>query len=196
MKTITLALLLILSCIPTLPSQEAPVATIDSTINVCKAQVEINVASDVTHMIDDLQLLHPYLRSRVLMLIDSCRQRGITVEVRETYRSSERQDYLAKKKKKVTNVTGGNSYHQYGMAVDVVIVVNGKYAWSNKKLWKQVGSIGESLGLRWGGRWSRLWDPGHFEWSGDCDITQLKQGHRPQIVSPITDQRSENIVSL
>jgi len=29
--------------------------------------------------------------------------------------------------------------------------------------WDAVGPFGESLGLTWGGRWSGLWDPGHFE---------------------------------
>jgi len=29
--------------------------------------------------------------------------------------------------------------------------------------WEQLGEGGEYLGLRWGGRFSGLWDPGHFE---------------------------------
>ena len=27
----------------------------------------------------------------------------------------------------------------------------------------ELGRLGESLGLRWGGRFSAFWDPGHFE---------------------------------
>lgn len=29
--------------------------------------------------------------------------------------------------------------------------------------WKVLGAIGEMLGLRWGGRWKKPHDPGHFE---------------------------------
>ena len=41
--------------------------------------------------------------------------------------------------------------------------------WSPKSpLWQQIGAIGESLGLFWGGRWTHLnngaGDPGHFQW--------------------------------
>lgn len=31
-------------------------------------------------------------------------------------------------------------------------------------LWAKLGGIGESLGLRWGGRWTKTPDPGHFEY--------------------------------
>ena len=30
--------------------------------------------------------------------------------------------------------------------------------------WAKLGAIGEALGLRWGGRWARPYDPGHFEY--------------------------------
>jgi hypothetical protein len=30
-------------------------------------------------------------------------------------------------------------------------------------IWKRIGEIAESLGLRWGGRWKRPHDPGHVE---------------------------------
>ncbi len=33
-------------------------------------------------------------------------------------------------------------------------------------LWAKRGDIGESIGLKWGGRWTTHPDPGHFEWQG------------------------------
>ena len=44
-----------------------------------------------------------------------------------------------------------------------------KLAWAEKatpqslKAWAAIGSIGESLDLRWGGRWYQPHDPGHLE---------------------------------
>lgn len=30
-------------------------------------------------------------------------------------------------------------------------------------IWKRIGEIGEACGMRWGGRWLKTPDPGHFE---------------------------------
>ena len=39
-----------------------------------------------------------------------------------------------------------------------------KLQWdSTDPVWLKTGIIGESLGLKWGGRWKRPHDPGHFE---------------------------------
>ncbi len=44
-----------------------------------------------------------------------------------------------------------------------------KLAWAEKasaesyKAWKAIGEVGESLDLRWGGRWINPHDPGHLE---------------------------------
>lgn len=39
-----------------------------------------------------------------------------------------------------------------------------KLQWdASDPIWQKVGVIGESLGLRWGGRWKQPHDPGHFE---------------------------------
>ena len=39
-----------------------------------------------------------------------------------------------------------------------------KLQWnSSDPIWTKIGLIGEKLGLRWGGRWKRPFDPGHFE---------------------------------
>jgi hypothetical protein len=46
--------------------------------------------------------------------------------------------------------------------------------------------IGEQLGLRWGGRWRHPYDPGHFEWSGGLQGTDLAAGMEPYI--PKKDQ--------
>lgn len=43
---------------------------------------------------------------------------------------------------------------------------NNKLQWdSGEPIWQEIGTIGENLGLRWGGRWTKK-DMGHFELIG------------------------------
>ena len=54
---------------------------------------------------------------------------------------------------KVTNARGGDSYHNYGLALDFVALgPDGTPLWDLTP-WETLGDIGEALGLEWGGRW-------------------------------------------
>ena len=56
------------------------------------------------------------------------------------------------------------SNHMSGRATDFVPVKNGKLWWdAPKEVWEVMGSIGESYGLKWGGRWKDFPDCPHFE---------------------------------
>ena len=70
-----------------------------------------------------------------------------------------------------------HSKHQDGDAIDVVpysqyaIHGDNKLLWdTTDPIWLKIGAIGESVGMRWGGRFPPLntigvgWDPGHFEY--------------------------------
>ena len=61
----------------------------------------------------------------------------------------------------VTYATPGKSYHNYGLAFDVVEMVNGKAIWENPN-WQEIGSIGKRYGFAWGGDWRKP-DYPHFE---------------------------------
>lgn len=63
----------------------------------------------------------------------------------------------------VTNAKGGGSWHNHGMAFDVVPLKNGLPDWDASPVtWEAIGKLGESLGLEWGGRW-KMRDLGHFQ---------------------------------
>jgi hypothetical protein len=60
--------------------------------------------------------------------------------------------------------------HRGSDALDVCpyeqYLLNGpdKLRWdTSDPVWQRIGTIAESLGLRWGGRWVRPHDPGHVE---------------------------------
>lgn len=135
-------------------------------------------------MIADVHALHPVFRDKVMQLIALCRQKGIELTVVETYRTHSKQAEYKGMGKAYTRKGAGRSKHQYGLAVDVVPLVNGEPEWENKALWRKIGIIGEQLGMRWGGRWRYLYDPGHFEWTGGVRPAELVQGklHHPKLI--------------
>jgi hypothetical protein len=139
------------------------------------------------HMITDLNALHPYFRDKVIELINRCKAKGIELAVVETYRTHAKQNEYKSMGKKFTRSGAGKSKHQYGLAVDVVPMINGEAQWHNKNLWSKIGVTGEQLGLRWGGRWRSLYDPGHFEWTGGLSLQDLANGNFPPVPRKETD---------
>lgn len=130
-------------------------------------------------MITDLNALHPYFRDKVIQLINKCKSKGIELAVVESYRTRAKQSEYKNMGKKYTRSGAGKSKHQYGLAVDLVPIVNGEAQWHNKYLWRRIGVIGEQLGLCWGGRQRSLYDPGHFEWTGGLSSEDLEKGKLP-----------------
>ena len=139
-------------------------------------------------MIADLSALHPFFRDKITELINVCKKAGITLAVVETYRTPSKQAEYFAMGKKYTSTPGGKSRHQYGLAIDVVPVVDSVAVWNNHKLWRKIGIAGERLGLRWGGRWRVLYDPGHFEWTGGLSRHDLAKGLFPEVPSSVADK--------
>jgi peptidoglycan L-alanyl-D-glutamate endopeptidase CwlK len=135
-------------------------------------------------MIADLDALHPYFRDKVSALISLCKARGIELAIVESYRTHAKQNEYKSMGKKYTRSVGGKSKHQYGLAVDVVPLIDSVAQWDNARIWRKIGVIGEQLGLRWGGRWKSLYDPGHFEWTGGLSSYHLSAGQWPKVPKP------------
>ena len=77
-----------------------------------------------------------------------------------------------------------DSYHAYGLAFDIAVLNSqGKVDWGedadwnndNISDWEQLGAIGESIGLEWGGNFSSLRDMPHFQYRMGKTIAQLKR---------------------
>ena len=135
-------------------------------------------------MICDLSALHPYFRDKVMELISICKSKGIELAIVETYRTVAKQNEYKTLGKIYTRTSGGRSKHQYGLAIDVVPVIDSVPSWHNEAVWTKVGPVGEKLGLRWGGRWRHPYDPGHFEWSGGVSSASMELGRTPRIPHP------------
>jgi peptidoglycan L-alanyl-D-glutamate endopeptidase CwlK len=131
-------------------------------------------------------LLHPAVRDEVIALIDKVEQgfpANIAVRIVQGLRSIDEQNVLYAKGRTapgsiVTNAKGGSSYHNYGLAIDFVILIdkdgNGTYdelSWDIKKDndkdgvadWLEVVKVFEAAGWEWGGKWSSIKDYPHLQ---------------------------------
>lgn len=133
-----------------------------------------------------IESLHPSIKSKTKeFIIKAYKLYGIKLRVTSALRTREAQTQLYAKGrtspgKKVTNAKAGQSYHNYGLAFDVVEIKNGKALWNNPN-WNKIGALGKSLGFTWGGDW-KFTDKPHFQMTfgkHHRELAQLyKQGKR------------------
>lgn len=75
----------------------------------------------------------------------------------------------------VTNARPGTSWHNFGLAFDVVEIKDGKALWENPR-WPLIGSMGKAQGLKWGGDWTKFKDLPHFEYNpGGLSLAEFRQ---------------------
>lgn len=128
--------------------------------------------------------LHPVVKKMAERFLQACADKGFPVTIVCTLRSFAEQTALyeqgrTKPGKIVTNARAGQSYHNYGLAFDAAPLVNGRIVWNRIDLFKQMGLIGQSVGLEWGGSWKKLVDYPHFQWTGGLSLKDLQAGKRP-----------------
>ncbi|QQK80841.1 M15 family metallopeptidase [Salicibibacter cibi] len=130
--------------------------------------------------------LHPYVKEQKETLIEQAENVGINVVITEGYRSHERQDDLYAQGRTesgdiVTNAAAGESYHNYGLAIDFAIENgDGEIIWdieydgsgSGEPDWLEVAEIGEALGFEWGGHWN---DYPHLQMDFGLSIEELQE---------------------
>lgn len=117
-----------------------------------------------------LTKLHPELAKRA-SLISELTNQGLTIEVVQGLRTFEEQNELYKEGRTkpsqvVTNSKGGQSNHNYGLAVDLCPFVNGKPQWNDNEGSIQIGVEAAKHGLEWGGNWKKFNDKPHVQLPG------------------------------
>lgn len=125
--------------------------------------------------------LHPEVRAVASQFVQRVEQElGIQLRVTDGFRSFDEQDALYAQGRNgnpgpiVTNARGGQSYHNYGLAFDVVeLRPDGNVSWDTD--WEGIGRIGEAMGLEWGGRWTGLVDRPHFQLDHGLSTAQLRE---------------------
>lgn len=130
---------------------------------------------------DRISKLHPSVRDEVTKIIEEINTKFLTgrakVRIAQGLRTFAEQDALyaqgrTKPGKKVTNAKGGQSVHNYGFAVDIVLIIDGKEAsWDTKKDWDgdkvadwdECVKVFAKYGWSWGGNWTSFKDMPHFD---------------------------------
>ncbi|WP_294243791.1 M15 family metallopeptidase [uncultured Chryseobacterium sp.] len=127
-----------------------------------------------------IEKLHPSVREEVIQIIRACDE-ALTgrakIRITQGLRSFEEQEKLyaigrITSGKKVTNAKAGQSIHNYGLAVDICLMIDGTTAswdtardWDNDKVadWYECVKIFARYGWDWGGNWKTFKDLPHFE---------------------------------
>ena len=130
--------------------------------------------------LDDLD---PIVKAKAEALIAACIAQGIDLLVTSTYRDIESQNALYAQGRTtpgniVTNATGGQSFHNYRVALDFCPLVNGKCDWNDAGLFERVGVIAEGLGMEWAGRWTTFRELAHVQYTQGLSLAQLDAGAR------------------
>lgn len=149
---------------------------------------------DPSHHLDRV---HPELRRRMLGVVAALAARGMQMRITDGVRTFKEQDTIFRKGRVlvdgklvcarpkcagvVSNVRGGFSNHNYGLACDSYPVLDGKVRFSapgspaalKKRFFEvqaAIGHEGERLGLTWGGRWTSPFDPPHLQLFGQKEF--------------------------
>ncbi|OMD19946.1 hypothetical protein BJP48_31600 [Paenibacillus odorifer] len=138
--------------------------------------------------------LHPVVLAAATVLIERCYARGVPIVITQGLRTIAEQDALysqgrTKSGSIVTNAKGGYSYHNFGLAVDFVLLLpngssvswdmNRDYNENNIKDWIEVVEEAKKLGFDWGGDWTSFKDYPHFQMVFGLTLTQLRAGSKP-----------------
>ena len=110
-----------------------------------------------------------------------------------------RKQYGNPKVKKVSNAKPGNSFHNYGLALDFVTCDgHGKNIdWIIGPKWRRAVAIAKELGFTWGGDWSSFRDYPHIQFDGGLSISQIQKGKFPTFkTSKPTEKPSSNQIGI
>ena len=134
--------------------------------------------------------LQPDFKEKVIRWYEECREEGIKILVYCGYRSNEDQEKLYKqgrstKGKKITNARAGQSFHNYGRAIDFVPVKSGESSWDDTASYIKAQRIGKEFGLR-----AISWELPHLEDGSFKNWRELQASQKPAktLFSPIIER--------
>lgn len=137
--------------------------------------------------LERINLMHPALRNELrnqYLEINTKLPKGVRLRFTHTLRTFEEQNALyaqgrTTKGKIVTNAKGGTSWHNYAMAMDIVILYdkdnNGTFetaSWDEDRYFMMVVNYFKSKGWFWGGDFRSFKDSPHFEKTFGLSINQ------------------------
>jgi peptidoglycan LD-endopeptidase CwlK len=145
--------------------------------------------------------LNPIVKEKSTQLIQQSAKKGIVIVITDGFRSVADQNKLYEQGRTtdgniVTNAKGGESYHNYGLAIDFALKApTGNVIWdmqydgnkNGKADWTEVVRMAKALGFDWGGDWAKFKDYPHLQMNFGLTLAQLLNGERPSESSWIAD---------
>lgn len=145
--------------------------------------------------LERIKLLHPKVRAEVSEIYTEICERltgNAVCRFTQTLRTIAEQDALyaqgrTKPGKRVTNARGGQSYHNYGLAIDFALIVDGKalsydmakdFDCDGLADWMEVVEVFRQFGWEWGGLWSTIKDYPHFQKTFGYSVRELLALHQ------------------
>jgi peptidoglycan L-alanyl-D-glutamate endopeptidase CwlK len=128
-------------------------------------------------------LLYPPFARRLVKGLKAANAAGIPLEIFETYRTFERQGELyaqgrSAPGKIVTRARSGRSWHNYGIATDLVLKIDGKWSWEHEHLYVKAAPYLESCGLQWLGREPKFMELVHYQLPVELSIYEVEALYR------------------
>ncbi|OUS78666.1 hypothetical protein B1748_00895 [Paenibacillus sp. MY03] len=137
--------------------------------------------------------LHPVVLAKSNELVEESAKIGIGILITDDFRSHADQDTLFEQGRTakgpvVTHARGGESYHNYGLAIDFALKTKkGQVIWdmeydgnrNGEPDWLEVVNIAKGLGFSWGGDWKGFKDYPHLQMDFGYSISELQRGYRP-----------------
>jgi len=126
----------------------------------------------ITPTAPKIAALHPKVVDALSETLTECKARGLAVAMHMGLRTPEQQDALYAQGRTVggvivTKAKAWDSWHNYGLAVDVVFKDSkGNWTWSESNDWDELGTVGKMFGFEWGGDWTAFPDRPHFQMRG------------------------------
>ena len=147
-------------------------------------QADGSTTTSLTSPNRDLTFLHPIMRQRAQQVLTDCQGASLPFRIFEAWRSPERQRYLYSQGRTrpgniVTFARSWESYHQYGLAADFVLYLDGQGGWSwddagaKAPIWQKLHEIGRLHGLEPLG-----FETPHLQIAG-LKLGDLKDGNYP-----------------
>lgn len=161
---------------------------------IFKNPLGINLLNRLSMDTSDLPTeLHPLVKERSHQLIQESAAKGIVVLITDDFRSAEDQDRLYEQGRTtegniVTHARGGESFHNFGLAVDFAIKSpQGNVIWDMQydgnqngvSDWNEVVEMAKVLGFEWGGDWVQFKDYPHLQMNFGLTLADLQNGKRP-----------------
>jgi len=131
--------------------------------------------------------LHPVMQEKVTYVLVKANGQSLFCGLHSGLRTFEKQHGLwllgrdeqgnvIDQSKIVTLADAGDSIHNYGLAGDIVMLVNGNWSWDYKKLpYDKLAEIAREVNLVCGYDFKKIPDPPHYQYTGGLSTKEIKE---------------------